>query len=417
MRIIAFSQYYPPEIAAAGIRLHGLLRGLVDHGHSVTVITAIPNYPQRKVYPGYRGKDRREEILEGVRVLHVPFFLPRSSSLVQRFWSYFSFMVSLFIAGLRQHRPELVIATSPPLFTAVAAWIWAKLWRRSLLFDVQDLWPESIESLGVAAPGSLIRLAYSLSSAIYRRSARISTVAEGLRRVLIERKGVPAEHVAVVFNCLDLHTQAPASEEEVTRLRNELGVSGKTVALYAGNLGVAQHPLTLVEAASKLADLPHLLLLVVGDGVERKSVESEALLRGLGNIRFMGPVPRSELRSFYGLASMGIVLLRDLALFDAALPTKIFEYWSFGLPILGGVRGEAASLIQEVAGGLVFPPENGEALASGIRQLCSATDQGKAMGLAGRKAVLERFNGKIQAEVFSRLAGEAESSGKRSRRP
>ncbi len=333
MKIVAFSQYYPPEIAAAGIRLHGLLKGLAARGDRVAVLTAVPNYPQHRIYVDYQRGQRKTESIDGVRVRHVSFFIPRSRSIIQRFLSYTSFMLSLLGSGWKEQRPDLVVATSPPLFTAVAAWIWAKLWRRPLLFDVQDLWPESVEALGIKTPAFLRRLAFALAKAIYHRSAQISTVAYGIRRYLIENKAIPPSRIQVVYNALDVPAEeAPTSTDE-EEWKQSLDVEGKFVVLYAGNLGLAQRPQTLMEAAELLRGKPEIVWVIVGGGTEQEQMSEQTSEQtrqhGLTNIRMVGPVPRKNLFSYYRIANAGVVLLRDLPIFDAALPTKIFEYWGF----------------------------------------------------------------------------------------
>jgi colanic acid biosynthesis glycosyl transferase WcaI len=404
MKIVAFSQYYPPEIAAAGIRLHGLLKGLAARGDRVAVLTAIPNYPQRRIYVDYQRGQRKTENIDGVRVRHVSFFLPRSKSIVQRFLSYTSFMLSLLWSGWKEQRPDLVVATSPPLFTAVAAWIWAKLWRRPLLFDVQDLWPESVEALGIRTPAILRRLAYALAKAIYRRSSQISTVAHGIRRYLIEKKAIPPSRIQVVYNALDVPVEeAPTSVDE-EEWKQDLDVEGKFVVLYAGNLGVAQRPQTLMEAAELLRGKPEIVWVIVGGGTEQEQMTEQAGQHGFTNIRMIGPVPRKNLFLYYRIANAGVVLLRDLPIFDAALPTKIFEYWGFSLPVIAGVRGEAKELIQQREGGLCFPPEDAKGLTEAVLRLQESPEMCHTYGAAGRRAIDEEFNKTKQAERFAEAA-------------
>jgi len=407
MRILAFAQYYPPEIAANGIRLHGLLRALAERGHQVTVLTAVPNYPQRKIYPGYEKK--RLEVLDGVIVKRHNLYLSSSTGLLSRFLTYFTLMVAILFRAFREKRPDVVIAPSPPLFSALAAWIWSYLFRVPFILDLQDLWPESIQALNLKTPSLFLSLASFVARRIYRKARRITTVAQGIKTYLVEKMRVSPGKVKVIYNSLDLFPKGKPPELPL-KIKEELGLTGKFVVLYAGNLGLAQNPITLVEAAEFLREKQDIFFLILGGGVEEERLRRIVKEKSLQNFRLLGPVPREKLPRFYTASDIGVVLLRDTPLFDSALPTKLFEYWSHALPVVAGVRGEARDLIVRAQGGLVFPPESAHGLAEAILMLKENQALREDLGRNGLSQVERTFNGKVQSITFVQLVEEAGSA-------
>lgn len=404
MKILAFAQYYPPEIAANGIRLHGMLRALAKNGHKVRVLTAVPNYPHRKIYPGY--ENIRQEILDGVEVKRHKLYLSPKNHLLSRFLTYFSLMFSLFFSALKEKRPDLVVVSSPPLFSAIAAWIWASLFRVPFILDLQDLWPESIQALKLKAPPLAISIASFFARQIYRKAKRISTVSQGIKKYLVEKLKEPPEKVMVIYNSLDLVPNRIPSQEYIMNAKKNLGLQGKFVVLYAGNLGLAQKPITLVEAAELLKEEKEIFFLILGGGVEEKKLKKIVKEKNLQNIKLYGSIPRENLYKFFAAADAGIVLLIDNPLFDSALPTKLFEYWSHELPVIAGVRGEAKDLILKAEGGLVFPPESASGLAESILKLKENPNLRKIYGKNGHLKVQQFFNGEVQASLFVQLVEE-----------
>jgi colanic acid biosynthesis glycosyl transferase WcaI len=382
MHILFLSDNFPPETNAPASRTYEHTKRWVQAGHRVTVITGAPNFPSGKVFAGYKNRLFQRESMEGIEVVRVWTYITANEGFLRRTMDYMSFMVSAVIAGLFMRRPDVIVGTSPQFFTAVAAYLLSRLKRRPFVFELRDLWPDSIVAVGAMRESRLIRVLRRWEYFLYHRAARIVSVTHSFKAVL-SKNGVPPERIAVVRNGVDLKAFTPGERPQA--LVRRLGLSGKFVAAYVGTLGMAHGLGALLRAAEQLRDRQDIAFVLVGTGAEKDALMEEVVRRGLDNIHFVGAVDKETVKDYWRLADVALVLLRDTPLFSHVIPSKMFEAMGTARPIILGVRGEAQEILQAAGAGIAIAPEDSNAMASAIELLADNTEQRTAMGMAGRR--------------------------------
>lgn len=385
MRILFLSDNFPPEVNAPASRTFEHCREWARAGHDVTVITCAPNFPQGKVYPGYRNSWRQVETMEGIRVVRVWSYITANEGLVRRTLDYLSFMATGAIEGLRDRPPDVVVGTSPQFFVACAAWFVACMRRRPFVFELRDLWPDSIRAVGALRSTWILRLLERLELYLYRKAALVVAVTESFRDNLVAR-GVASHSIKVVTNGVDLSRFSPAPKD--ARLVDQLGLGGKFVVGYVGTHGLAHGLETILDAAATFLasdDSGRVSFMMLGDGARKKALQSDAARRALRNIVFIDSVPKDEVARYWALLDASIIHLSPNPLFETVIPSKLFESMGMGIPVLLGVRGEAARIVTHHSVGLCFEPGDARALVASIRQL-----SGSPIAVASlRKACIE----------------------------
>jgi glycosyltransferase involved in cell wall biosynthesis len=405
LRILFITDNFPPETNAPATRTFEHTRRWVRAGAHVTVITTAPNFPAGKLFPGYHNRLLQREWIEGVETVRVWSYITANEGFARRTLDYMSFMVTGFLAGLFLRRPALIVCTSPQFFTACAAYVLSLLKRRPFVFELRDLWPDSILAVGAMPESKAIRALKRLEYFLYRKAALIVSVTNSFKSVL-SSNGIPPEKIAVVHNGADLARFAPGPKPDELVKRHAL--QGKFVAAYIGTVGMAHGLETILEAASKLAANTAVAFVVVGDGAERSSLEAQAQRRSLSNVTFVGRVDKDEVRRYWRLADVALVLLRDRPVFRHVVPSKMFEAMATARPIVLGVLGESAELLTEAAAGVVIQPESADALAEAITRLAANPQELAAMGASGRRFVEAEFDrDKLAAAMLEDLRAVA----------
>jgi hypothetical protein len=300
-----------------------------------------------------------------------------------------SFMVTGFLASLFLPRPNVIVSTSPQFFTACAAWVLSVFKWRPYVFELRDLWPDSIIAVGAMQDSAAIRVLRRLEYFLYRRAARIVSVTHSFKKVLAGN-GIAEEKIAVVRNGADLagFTPGPKPEDLVARH----GLHNKFVAAYIGTLGMAHGLGTVLETAERMKARKDVAFLLLGDGAEREALERQARARGLDNVIFAGSVGKADVVRYWRLADAALVLLRDRPVFRHVLPSKMFEAMATQTPIVLGILGESAQLLQAAGAGIGIQPESAEALEKAILQLAGNREAASAMGRKGRQFVEAEFD-------------------------
>ena len=350
MRILYISQYFPPEMGAPSARVSELARHWVREGHEVTVLTGFPNHPTGQLHQDYRGKLKRGTLRErtgGVDVVRTWLWPTPNRKSRERMLNYASFALSGALRGMTLPRPDVVIATSPQMLVGMTGWWLAKLKRSPFVFEVRDLWPESLYASGVASERSpLIRALDRMADFLYRSADRVVTVTEAQRRDLIERRGLPAGKVKVAENGVETDLFAPMG---MAACREELGLpADRFIVSYIGTLGMA-HGLNLVlDAAARLErELPRALFLLVGEGASKEALERQAQERGLTNVRFLPQQPRERVPAAVNASDACLVTLREAQVFRTVIPSKMLEFMACGRPIVLQVDGQARAILEE----------------------------------------------------------------------
>jgi glycosyltransferase involved in cell wall biosynthesis len=406
MRILYLSQYFPPEAGATQTRAYEMARNWVRLGHRVTMLTEIPNHPAGIILPAYRGKLVERADLEGIDVIRVWVKASPLKSLPNRMLFYISFMVNAMLAGLllARGRYDLIYATSPPLFVGGAALGLSYLRRIPLAFEVRDLWPESAVALGEISSRRAIAWATRLEEACYLRARAIVVVTQGIQHRLTER-GVPAEKVHLIPNGANVELFRFRSHGR-ERVRSELGLGNKFLAIYAGIHGVAQGLETVVEAARQLQDSLHIHFLLVGDGPTKAALTELAAQYSLTNATFLPEQPRERIPDYLSAADVALIPLRDIPLFQGARPSKMFDAWACERPLLLTIDGEARQIMEKAGGGVFAPPECAAEMAETVLDMASAPAEREAMGARGRAFTEAHFSRQALAEQLIILLKE-----------
>ena len=411
MRILYVSQYFPPEMGAPAARVYELSREWAALGHHVTVLTGFPHHPTGVVPAEYRGEWLRREDVDGIHVIRAPIFAAPNRGLVRRSASYLSYAASASLLGpWLSGRPDVVIATSPQMLTAVAG-AWLARWKRvPFVFEVRDLWPRSIVEVGaMRANHPVIRALEQLELQLYRMAARVVVVTDSFVDELAER-GVPRSKLRVVKNGVDLKLFHPAPRENSVRV--ELGLRPQDfMCLYVGTHGMAHGLTTVLDAAVKLRDNPFIRFVFVGEGAEKTKLKERARELELTQVTFVDKQSRVRIQEFLAASDVSLVLLRDRPLFRTVLPSKIFEILGAGRPLILGVEGEAKAVVEAAGAGIAIPPEDSKALVAAIEALQRDPQRGHDMGRRGRAFVETNFSRPVLAarylEVLREVVGRA----------
>lgn len=401
MHILFLTDNFPPETNAPATRTHEHTRQWVKAGHQVTVITGVPNFPSGRIHAGYRNKLWQSETMDGVRVIRVWTYITANEGFLKRTLDYVSFMVSGGLAGLFVKKPDVIVATSPQFFTALGGCLLGMVRRKPFVFELRDLWPDSISAVGAMEEGTAIRFLRRLEYWLYRRAARIVTVTHSFKEILT-RNGIDPAKIAVVPNGVDPDSFTPGPKP--VALEVQLGLRGKFVAAYVGTLGMAHGLGTILEAAERLKARQDIAFVLVGTGAEHAKLDADAKSRDLSNTHFVGAVSKTAVKEYWHLCDVALVLLRDLPLFAHVIPSKIFEAWGSARPVILGVRGESAGIVEKAAGGVVVSPENATELADALLRLADRPQVARELGAAGRAFVTDAYDRrKLAAEMLSAL--------------
>lgn len=370
MHIVFFTDNFPPESNAPASRTFEHAREWIREGHSVTVVTTVPNFPTGRVFAGYRNRLWQREIMDGIAVVRVWSYLAANEGFARRIIDFVSYMVSASVAGLLVPRPNIIVATSPQFFTLLAG-SWTSFWRRCpWVCELRDIWPESIKAVGAMRDSAFIRVLEKLELWLYRDADRIIVVASPFAKILADR-GIDPSKIDVVTNGVDLTHFEPIDRVQA---RMATDWSDRFVVGYVGTHGMAHALDVMIDAAVILAcdeQFSDILIVLAGDGASKRALVDRALALDLDNLRFLQSLPKENVPRLLASLDAAVVHLRATPLFDAVLPSKIFETMAMGVPVLLGVSGEAKRLVLETGVGIGFEAENPQSLVEALLRLKS----------------------------------------------
>jgi colanic acid biosynthesis glycosyl transferase WcaI len=405
VKILYVSQYFPPEMGAPAARAAELADHWARAGHVVSVLTGFPNHPTGVVPAEWRPRLRRliyQEKFGDVTVYRTWLWPLPNRKAHERMRNYASFCISAGLRGLTLPWPDVIIGTSPQLLVALAGWWLGSARRVPFVFEVRDLWPESLTAVGVGSEESLLHQGLAaIARFLYEKSDRIVVVTSAFKEHLVSRWRVPAEKIAVVENGVETDLFAPQPQAADVALRKTLGAEGKFLVCYAGTMGMAHGLETLLDAATRLQrQNSEVLFLLVGEGAEKERIKTLAQARRLANVCFLDQQPRERIPAFISASDVCLVLLKKTDTFKTVIPTKLLEFMSCSRPVIVGVDGQARSIVEEAGAGIVIEPENSEALAQAIQQLAANPALGANMGQAGRIYIVRHFSRAETAEKY-----------------
>ncbi|HEX3820827.1 MAG TPA: glycosyltransferase family 4 protein [Candidatus Sulfotelmatobacter sp.] len=416
MKILYVSQYFPPEMGAPAARASELARHWVEAGHEVSVLTGFPNHPTGIVPEEWRPRLRRltyDEDINGIHIYRTWLWPLPNRKAHERMRNYASFCISAALRGLALPRPDVVIASSPQLLVGLSGW-WLSFSRQiPFVFEVRDLWPESLAAVGASGEDSVLHQALAKVAAfLYEKANLIVVVSPAFKDHLIHRWHVPEEKIAIVENGVETDLFSPVLATVTNALRRELGAESKFLVCYIGTMGNAHGLETLLDAASKLKrEIPDVLFLLIGEGAEKEKVRALAQVRGLINVKFLDQQPRDKIPAFISASDACLVLLKKTDVFKTVIPTKLLEFMSCARPVILGVDGQARQIVEESAAGLAIEPENSDALVSAINQLKATPALGKAQGEKGRNYIVRNFSRVYTARKYLEVLNRLITSG------
>ena len=400
MRILMLTQWFDPEPTFKGL---AFAKELVRLGHEVEVLTGFPNYPGGELYEGYKIRLIQRENIDGISVLRVPLYPSHDGSALRRIANYVSFAFSAaFIGALLVKPADVMYVYHPPATVGFAASVIGMVRRIPFVYDIQDLWPDTLAATGMLNNPSILKLVDSGCRFIYRHAAKIVVLSPGFKEMLITR-GVPAKKIEVIYNwCDEANIQRKCA---TTGLDKKLGLSGKFNIIFAGTMGKAQALDSVLDAAKMISiSQPKVQFVFVGGGIDVDRLKKKTGDMRLPNVCFLPRMPMQEIGSVIPCADVLLVHLRDDPLFKITLPSKTQAYMAAGRPILMAVRGDAASLLENAKAGIACIPEDPQSIAAAIEQFCCMSRQDlDDMGERGRKFYEAELSLEVGAYKFETI--------------
>jgi colanic acid biosynthesis glycosyl transferase WcaI len=409
MKILVFSDHFYPEPSAPAAHVYERCKLWAKAGHEVTVLCSAPNFPEGRVYPGYRNAWRSVEVLEGVRVVRVKTFISSNQGTVRRTLDYISYMLSAWFFSLLEPKPEVIISSSPHLFVALAGVVAGMCKRVPHVFEIRDLWPASIAATLAIRTRRVITWLERLELWMYRRSTRILALTPSFKRDLCDR-GIPENKIDVVISGANLALFSPAQTKD-ERLTKKYRLAGKFVIGYLGTIGLA-HGLENVVSAAEMLRETDACFFFVGVGAARGGLVREVERLGLDNVVFAPRQLKEDMPRFWSVCDASLVHLRDEPVFRTVIPSKIFESMAVGLPIIySAPEGDGSHIVRTHDAGIVVPPMQPRALADAVALLMTDAELSERFARNSAAAASSYSREKQAMESLSVLEKAAIGSG------
>ena len=407
MRILIYTYNYFPEPIGIAPLVTELAEGLVKRGHEVRVVTGMPNYPQRRIYEGYRGKFYMTELTNGVAVQRSFVWVRPKPTLFDRMLLELSFVVTSFVHALRGKRPDVIFITAPPLPVAVPAAILGWIHRTPIILNLQDILPDAAVHVGLLRNQKLIRIFEHLEQFAYRIATKTSVIAEDFVDHLL-KKGVQADKIVQIPNWVDVNFIRPLPKEN-NSFRAEHQLIDKFVVIYCGNIALTQGLETVIEAASCLHHIPEIAIVIVGEEDALQRLQQYCEVCGAQNVTLLPLQPREKLPDMLAAADVGLVVQKHNVI-SFNMPSKIQVLLASGRAVVASVppNGNAAKAIEQSGGGIVVPPEAPEALAAAILDLYYQPEKIKMLGEKSRKYALEHYTLEQALDQYEELFAAVE---------
>lgn len=374
MKILFITDNFPPEVNAPASRTYDHCRRWVEAGVDVTVITCAPNFPKGRVYEGYRNQLYQKEIVDGITVIRVWSYMAANEGFLKRILDYLSFSFMAFWAGLFR-RSDVIIATSPQFFTTFTGFALSLFKRKPWVFELRDLWPDSVSALGAMSNPRVLKLFTRIEMYMYRHADLIIPVTDAFKDTLVAR-GIPGNKISVVTNGVDQKSFSPGPKDP--KLVQELSLDGKFVVAYIGTHGMA-HGLDGLISGLRDIESSDVHFLFIGDGARKSALVQRARDLNLSNVTFLDPVSKTDVARYWSVADAALVPLVKSDVFLTVIPSKIFEAAAMEKPILLGVLGQAKQIVDEFQAGVCFEPENVTAFQAAVMQMYQDASAFKAL--------------------------------------
>lgn len=353
MKILFITDNFPPEVNAPATRTYEHCVEWVRQGADVKVITCVPNFPHGNIYDGYKNKFYQKENIDGIEVIRVWSYITANNGFFKRVIDYFSFAFMAFWVGLFQ-KYDIIVATSPQFFTTWAAWGISKIRRKPWIFELRDIWPESIRTVGAMKQNRILDLLEKIELGLYKDADKVVAVTKGFKGNLIKR-GIDEKKIEVVTNGSNLDLFCSCEKDYA--LLKSLNLENKFIIGYIGTHGMAHSLDFIVQSISKIDD-PDIHFLFIGDGAMKSKIIKMASELSLKNITFLEPIAKDEVPRYLSIIDVSLAPLIKSNTFKTVIPSKIFEASAMQKPTLLGVEGLAQEIIKNYNAGVCFEPEN-----------------------------------------------------------
>lgn len=406
MKILLLTDAFPPEIRSSSHLMYELAEDLATRGHRVAVITCQPRYnlaPTPSASTPHRVPPNQTDNLKVIRVrtpaIHNVSHWRRG---LGQFWLPWVFSR----ASRRLERPNAILLYSPPLTVGLAADWLARRWKIPYVLNVQDLFPQNAIDLGALRNPLLIACFRRLEQYLYRRAAAITVHSPG-NAAWLERHGVESAKVHVIPNWVNTEQHRPQANQTTNSFRTHLGLQGRFVVLFAGVMGYAQDMETIVAAATRLADEPRVVFLLVGDGSERRGIERQRDELRLANLRLLPFVSREDYPALVAACDVGLVTVKN-TMKTPVVPSKLATYMASARPVIASLNQEsdACAIVRKAGCGLLVSPDRPDEMAAAIRRLLADPDHAAALGRCGRQYALEHFSRSTCVGRYERLLAQ-----------
>jgi len=367
-KVLLLTQWFDPEPTFKGLVF---AKELVQQGFDVEVVTGFPNYPSGKIYTGYSMKLLQREIIEGVNITRVPLYPSHDSSPLKRVFNYISFaLTALFYCLIFAKRADVMYVYHPPLTTGVVAVIVRFFRKVPVVYDVQDMWPDTLRATGMINNERVLNIVGWIANWVYKRVDKIVVLSPGFKRLLIQRQ-VDENKIDIIPNWC---AEKPIKSQGTGVPPAGMPPKEYFKVLFAGNIGKAQSLDVVVQAARNIErQYPHVAFVFLGAGVQLNQLKQKA--NACKNIYFIPQVPMDRVGEYLNEADVLLVHLKGDPLFEMTIPSKTQAYMAAGKPIIMGVKGDAANIINNAKCGIVIEPEDSTELADAVIHLQSLNNQ------------------------------------------
>lgn len=404
MKVLILHMRFHPDLTGTGPLVTDLATDLAAMGNQVTVVTSMPHYGGKELAPEYRGKLVHRSNFNGVDLWRTFVYVPPNASGFQRSINYLSYTFMSVVGGLMAEKPDVILCINPPITVGFSGWLVSLARRVPMVFNVQDVWPDCLVLIDQLRNPLLIRTFQHLEKFIYRASARITVLSDGMKENLL-RKGVPAEKIAVIPNWANIEAIRPVERQNSFRAAH--GLNGDFVVMFAGNLGFIAMLDNVIETARLLQNNSSIQFLIVGEGNAKAGLVNRANELGLRNVRFLPTQSKEVLPEMLGAADLSLVTLNK-QLGQLNVPSKTYSIMASARPVLASVPldSEIASLVREADCGEGVPPENPAAMAEAISRLAAQPEKLRQFGDNGRRYVEENLSRRRLTAQYNDLLRE-----------
>jgi len=354
VKILFLTDNFPPEVNAPATRTYEHCQEWIkDKDIEVTVITCTPNFPHGKVYKGYKNRFFQKENIDGIDVIRVWSYISSNSGFTKRVLDYISYAFMAFLVGIFQ-KHDVIIATSPQFFTTWAGWALSKVKRKPWIFELRDLWPETIKTVGAMKQGKIIEILEKIELSLYRSANIVIPVTDAFKANLIHR-GIDANKISVITN--GSNNDLFYGQDKDKQLLDELNLTDKFIVGYIGTHGMCHGLDFIIQSLPKIKD-KEIHFLFIGDGAMKESIVKLSKELALKNITFLDSISKSDVPRYLSICDISLAPLKNEGNFRTVIPSKIFEAAAMEKPTLLGVRGQAQKIIEKYNAGICFEPEN-----------------------------------------------------------